>query len=147
MGKNSSKKRIKSLEEYLELFEEKRNIEELFMPYELKEPIVHVYDIMMERILQYRENMLLGKEDTYLSIKDLISKKDYDYIHLRYQNEHNSFTSFATICNSKDGKLQFIFPNKFSEKEEVLKFYEWSNDKVLNGITIVLQPLIYVGYY
>lgn len=77
-----------------------------------------------------------------MSIKDLISKKDYDYISMRatYPNPDSDENIFIGVCKSEGGKLIALDHDTYSDEEEVVSYEEWENEEegVKNGLTIVV---------
>lgn len=74
-------------------------------------------------------------------VKDLIDKKDYDYIEWRvtapkYLDEPNMLFGF---CESKNGHIISLDGDLYYEDEVVLSYEEWSNDSVQNGLTVVVE--------
>ena len=82
-----------------------------------------------------------------MTVKDLITNKDYDYISWRLaipehlQETFNDTTLFFGVAASKDGELMSLDGDSYSEDEVVLSYEEWSEpeNKVVNGLTVVLE--------
>ena len=74
-------------------------------------------------------------------VKDLIKKKDYDYISWRLEPPKDWFEEdiLAGACKSKDGKLISIDGDSYSENEVVIRYEEWSDNDFKNGITVVVK--------
>jgi len=82
-------------------------------------------------------------------IKDLISKKDYDYVSYRLLVEtydsQDPLNVFAGCFASKDGKIISLDGDRYDELEEVLEYEEWHDKKrgITNGLTIVCpEPIV-----
>lgn len=78
-----------------------------------------------------------------LTIKDLISKKDYDYISLRLTAPENAKDNdiFLGVAKSENGNLIPLDGDSYEEDSEVVSYEEWTNEKegINNGITIVVK--------
>ena len=76
-------------------------------------------------------------------VKDLIKDKDYDYISWRVMLPDNIGNEdiFFGYCASKNGELIPLDGDVYSDKEDVLKYEEWSNPKdgIKNGLTTVIE--------
>lgn len=160
---NNKKGKHPNLQKYEDIFYNGRIVkdDEFYMSVELK-PSVHIHDLDMIGYLENRALRMNTGENEYLSIKDIIDKKDYDYIHMRYlidstnekefeDEEVNCLmdkpgekeTLFASACYSKSGKLIYQGYTRLSENEEVLDSFEWSRGNIKNGITIILNPCVF----
>lgn len=75
-----------------------------------------------------------------MTVFDLIKNKDYDYIEWRITLPENMGrgNTFFGSCESKNGKLISHDQDYYSE-EEVIRHEEWSNEKVKNGLTVVVK--------
>ena len=76
-----------------------------------------------------------------MTIKDLIIKKDYDYISWRvtppkYLDEDSIFFG---ACKSKNGELIPLDGDSYYDDEIVIKYEEWSKDDIENGLTVVVE--------
>lgn len=79
-----------------------------------------------------------------MKLKELISRKNYDYISIR--KDVSGVTGvpeddiFAGVCYSKGGELFFHDGDNYSEDLEVLRYEEWSSEieGVKSGLTIVI---------
>ena len=78
-----------------------------------------------------------------MTLKELISKKDYDYIEFRcltppdYAEETGETEAFYGSGYSKDG---IFYPNdhdSYSLEEELERWEEWSQSGIGNGLTVV----------
>lgn len=78
-----------------------------------------------------------------LTIKDLISKKDYDYISLRLTLPENAKDNdiFFGVAKSENGNLITLDGDSYEEDSEVVNYEEWTNEEkgIYNGITIVVK--------
>lgn len=84
-----------------------------------------------------------------MTVKDLITNKDYDYISWRIavpehlQEKFNDTTLFIGAAASKDGKLISLDGDSYSEDEVVLSYKEWTevaDDHVIpRGLTVVVD--------
>ena len=76
-----------------------------------------------------------------VTVGDLIARKDYDYISWRVTAPKNldEKDMFFGICQSKDGKLISIDGDSYSESEIVLRYEEWSDNEIENGLTVVVE--------
>ena len=84
----------------------------------------------------------IAKENTII-VKDLISKKDYDYIEWRGTSPNNAKGTdvFVGTCKSENGKLISLDGESYSDAEIVIKHEEWTNDEagIKNGLTVVCE--------
>ena len=80
-----------------------------------------------------------------MKIKDLISKKDYDYV--SYRVTHPKFPEgvFAGSFESKDGIIIPHDQDYYSPDEEVLWYEEWSQDNIANGLTVLVEAEWIIG--
>lgn len=169
-------KKVKSvnLKKYREIFYNDNIVKnkEFYIPRDLS-PNIHIHDMDKTWYLEKRAFRMSILENKCLSIKDIIEKKDYDYIHLRYliadtdskeiefydnesnrlmeklnirQNPGDKETKFASACYNKGGKLIYLGYDRLSENEEVLDFFEWSYGNIKNGITIILYPSEFIHF-
>lgn len=78
-----------------------------------------------------------------MTIKDLISSKDYDYIEWRVTlpEKHGGEDTFFGSCKSRNGVLYPLDGDIYSEDEEILRWEEWSDatTNVRNGLTVVIK--------
>ena len=76
-----------------------------------------------------------------MTVKDLIKKKDYDYISWRLEPPEDWIEEdiFAGACKSKDGKLISIDGDSYSENEVVVRYEEWTDNDFKNGLTVVVK--------
>lgn len=76
-----------------------------------------------------------------VTVGDLIARKDYDYISWRVTAPNNLDEKdvFFGICQSKGGKLISIDGDSYSESEIVLRYEEWSDNEIENGLTVVVE--------
>ena len=82
-----------------------------------------------------------------MTVKDLITNKDYDYISLRYAipedlwQKLNDTTLFFGVAASKDGVLISKDGDIYSEDMVVLDYIEWTEPEhnVINGLTVVVE--------
>lgn len=84
----------------------------------------------------------IAKENTVI-VKDLINKKDYDYIAWRGTSPDNVTGTdiFMGVCKSENGKLIPLDGDLYSDTEVVVKYEEWANDEegIINGLTVVCE--------
>ena len=75
-------------------------------------------------------------------VKDLIDKKDYDYIEWRVTSPKgwHEPDMFFGICESINGELISLDDDSYSENEVVLSYDEWSDEEldIKNGLTVVV---------
>lgn len=77
-----------------------------------------------------------------MTVGDLIKDKDYDYISWRLllpEDPEDSNGEFIGIASSKDGKLISLDGDYYSEEEEIIRYEEWSNNEIKNGLTVVVK--------
>lgn len=78
-----------------------------------------------------------------MQIKDLIQKKDYDYISYRITlpEKAGGGDTFFGCAASKNGKLISLDGDNYYEDEEILDYREWSQpeDGIENGLTVVVE--------
>lgn len=78
-----------------------------------------------------------------ITVKELIEKKDYDYISWRLTvPEHlGGGDTFFGATKSVGGTLIPLDGDIYDENEEVLRYEEWSNpdENVVNGLTVVCE--------
>ena len=74
-------------------------------------------------------------------VYDLIKDKDYDYISWRVTSppDWDEPDMFFGACKSVNGKLIPLDGDIYSEHEVVVRYEEWSNDEVKNGLTVVVE--------
>ena len=76
-----------------------------------------------------------------MTVRDLISKNDYDYIEWRVclpkTFDYNGI--FCGICRSVDGVLISEDGDTYDEDTEILRYEEWVDleNNINNGLTIV----------
>jgi len=81
-----------------------------------------------------------------MTIKELITKKDYDYVscHLLVTSDNGGQPEevFAGVFRSEKGEIVSLDGDSYSKEKEVVRFEEWSNeeDGIKNGLTIVCRP-------
>lgn len=81
-----------------------------------------------------------------MQIKDLIKRKDYDYICWRIKLDEEDMdilgedSIFFGVCRSENGGLISMDGDTYSEDEEVLSYEEWSKPEkgIMNGLTVVV---------
>lgn len=78
-----------------------------------------------------------------MTVGDLIKNKDYDYISYRLLLPNDSKDSngeFFGVASSKDGKLISLDGDTiYSEEDEIIRYEEWSNNEIKNGLTVVVK--------
>ena len=76
-----------------------------------------------------------------LTIGDLIKNKDYDFISYRVTPPEGRLEEdiFFGVCKSQNGQLISLDGDTYCESEEVLRWEEWSTDKVARGLTVVCE--------
>ena len=78
-----------------------------------------------------------------MTVKDLISKKDYDYINWRVTlpEKAGGGDTFFGVCYSKDGMLISLDGDSYSENDEIIRYEEWSAPEkgIINGLTVVQE--------
>ena len=72
-------------------------------------------------------------------VKDLIIRKDYDYISWRVTHPDFPDGIFTGSCRSSDGILISNDQDYYSPNEEVLWYEEWSQEDIKNGLTILVE--------
>lgn len=74
-------------------------------------------------------------------VRNLIKDRDYNYIEWRITLPENmgGGDTFFGSCESKNGKLIPHDQDYYSEDEEVIRYKEWSNEKIKNGLTVVVK--------
>lgn len=74
-----------------------------------------------------------------MTIKDLIEKKDYDYIELRESlpEEGSNVQIFIGACKSVGGELISLDGNYYSRQIDIIDYNEWSTNEIKNGLTII----------
>lgn len=84
----------------------------------------------------------IAKENT-ITVKDLVSKKDYDYIAWYGTSPDNAKGAdiFMGACKSENRKLVPLDGDSYSDAEIVVKYEEWTNDEagIKNGLTVVCE--------
>ena len=79
-----------------------------------------------------------------MTVKDLIKNKDYDYISWRINLDEptrkiiGDDDIFFGCCRSEGGKLISLDGDIYSEDEIVLKYEEWSEPDIANGLTVIV---------
>ena len=78
-----------------------------------------------------------------LTLKDLIQKKDYDYIswYITLPEDMGGGDTFWGATKSVNGELISLDGDIYSEDVEVLKYEEWKNEEegIANGLRIVIE--------
>jgi hypothetical protein len=83
-----------------------------------------------------------------MTVRELISKKDYDYISFRVtvppsfiDAEDEDHSESYGVCHSINGELIPDDGDSYSIDEELVHWEEWSNDEfgIQNGLTVVEQ--------
>ena len=74
-----------------------------------------------------------------MTIKDLISKKDYDYVSYRVTHPDYLEGVFAGSFESKDGIIIPHDQDYYSPEEEVLWYEEWTKENIPNGLTVLVE--------
>ena len=76
-------------------------------------------------------------------VKDLINKKDYDYIewYITLPEDLGKSEIFFGVSKSINSELISLDGDSYSENETVLNYTEWSDDElgIKNGLTVVIQ--------
>lgn len=74
-------------------------------------------------------------------VRNLIKDRDYNYIEWRITlpESMGGGDTFSGSCESKNGKLIPHDQDYYSEDEEVIRYKEWSNEKIKNGLTVVVK--------
>lgn len=76
-----------------------------------------------------------------MTLKELINKKDYDYISFRVTlpPKYNEPDIWYGACRSKNGKLIPLDGDTYSINEELVSWEEWSmpENNIINGLTVV----------
>lgn len=81
-----------------------------------------------------------------MKIKDLISKKDYDFVSYRLlitpNNGEEPYDTFAGAFRSESGKIIPLDGDTYSAEEEVVEYEEWTNEEegITSGLTVICQP-------
>lgn len=78
-----------------------------------------------------------------MTIKDLVSEKDYDYISIRMTvpEGYGVDDIFIGCAVSKSGRLIPLDGDVYPENTEVVRHQEWSAPEkgIVHGLTVVLQ--------
>lgn len=76
-----------------------------------------------------------------MTVKDLIQKKDYDYISWRLTSPKwwDEPDIFLGSCKSINGELIPLDGDSYSENEIVIRYEEWSKEGIENGLTVVTE--------
>ena len=76
-----------------------------------------------------------------MTVYDLIKNKDYDYISWRVTlpSDWPEPDIFFGACKSVNGKLIPLDGDIYSGHEVVVRYEEWSNDEVKNGLTVIVE--------
>ena len=76
-----------------------------------------------------------------ITIGDLIKNKDYDFISYRVTPPKGVWEEdiFFGVCKSQNGELISLDGDTYDESEEVVRWEEWSTDKVSRGLTVVCE--------
>ena len=74
-------------------------------------------------------------------VKDLIQNKDYDYISWRVTSPPNWIKPdmFFGVCKSVNGELIPLDGDNYCEDEVVVRYEEWSDGEIKNGLTVVVE--------
>lgn len=111
-----------------------------------KASIINSYstaNIKNEPYLYDADILYLVVELDKVTVKDLIIKKDYDYISWRVTlpDEYGGGDTFFGTSRSKNGKLISLDGDIYDENTEIIKYEEWSapEDGIMNGLTIVYK--------
>ena len=74
-------------------------------------------------------------------VKDLIKNKDYDYISWRVTAppKWDEPDMFFGACKSVNGELIPLDGDNYYEDEVVVRYEEWSDDEIENGLTVVIE--------
>lgn len=80
-----------------------------------------------------------------MTVGELISKKDYDYIEFRvtvppdFPTFDEEMGEFYGACSSFDGILIPLDGDTYSTKEDLVMWEEWSDEEsgIKNGLTVV----------
>lgn len=76
-----------------------------------------------------------------MTVKDLIKDKDYDYISWRVTAppQWGEPDMFFGCCKSVNGELIPLDGDSYYEDEVVIRYEEWSDDEIKNGMTVVVE--------
>lgn len=78
-----------------------------------------------------------------ITVKDLIKKKDYDYIEWRVilPEKAGGGNTFFGCTKSENGNLIPLDGDIYSENTEVVRYEEWSDEirNIKNGLTIFYE--------
>lgn len=76
-----------------------------------------------------------------MTVKDLIKKKDYDYISWRFKSPDGycSKSIFAGACKSVNGELIPLDGDSYNKNEIILEYEEWTKNGIKNGLTVVID--------
>ena len=78
-----------------------------------------------------------------MTVKDLISKKDYDWIGWRYTlpEDLGGGDMFFGVCKSVDGELISLDGDIYDENTEVLSYEEFTNldEGIEKGVSVVVE--------
>lgn len=78
-----------------------------------------------------------------MTIKDLITKKDYDYISWRVTLPENAGggDTFFGCTKSENGKLIPLDGDIYSEDTEIISYEEWNDEDegIKSGLTIIYE--------
>ena len=87
-----------------------------------------------------RRNDLFENWRVYMTIGDLIERKDYDYVSYRLTLRDGSDT-FAGCFASKGGEIIPLDGDIYDKDEEVISYEEWSQPEndINNGLTVVVK--------
>lgn len=76
-------------------------------------------------------------------VRDLINKKDYDYIewYMTLPEDFGKSNIFFGISKSINGELISLDGDSYSEDETVVSYNEWSDDElgIKNGLAIIVE--------
>ena len=84
-----------------------------------------------------------------MTVKDLISKKDYDYIVWRITtpDDVKEEDILFGVCKSVDGKLIPLDWDTYDETAIIVHYEEWSSEEHKSGLTVVVKGEWSGGYY
>lgn len=76
-----------------------------------------------------------------MTIKELIKKRDYDYISLRalLPIKLGGGEIFYGVCKSENGKLIPLDDDTYDENTEVIDWEEWVGDEKEHSLTILFK--------
>lgn len=78
-----------------------------------------------------------------MTLKDLIDKKDYDYVSYRLTlpEKIGGEDTFAGCFKSENGVIITLDGDIYDKTEEVLAYEEWENEEenIKNGLTVICK--------